>query len=88
MARDSERCLGVRPVSTSIRLAVVAAAGFIRSLMGTHSEQWAWVVTVSFTNSPAQRPAPPPQSGLRLAGWPEGFFPLQEWDRRSVAMSY
>ena len=78
----------MRPVSTSIRLAVVAAAGFIRSLMGTHSEQWAWVVTVSCTNSPAQCPAPPPQSGLRLAGWPEGFFPLQEWDRRSVAMSY
>ena len=78
----------MRPVSTSIRLAVVAAAGFIQSLMGTHSEQWAWVVTVSFTNNPAQCPAPPPQSGLRLAGWPEGFFPLQEWDRRSVAMSY
>ena len=85
MARDAEKCLGVGPVSTRIRLAVAAAAGFIwpegDPLRATG------IGIVSFTNSSAQRPAPPPQSGLYLAGWHEGFFPRQVWDCHSVAMS-
>lgn len=58
MARDAEKCLGVGPVSTRIRLAVAAAAGFIwpeGDPLGAMGHRYSFLYKQP---SPAPSPAP------------------------------